>query len=134
MKDTIKEMKRAIRNYILDTNYDEMDEDARIEKFWKDLGENYFTDEAIEDYLAKRTEEALELMHGRDERKAWNEERKRALVKSMKVRRDKMRLEKIEIGEEAFNEKHPPLTLEEKRDKVRKTIKKFKLEKLSRKE
>lgn len=71
MEDAIEEMKKAVRNYILETNYDEMDEDARTEKFWQDLGENFFSDEEIEDFLAKRTVEEIEAQMQRAPGRSW---------------------------------------------------------------
>jgi succinate dehydrogenase/fumarate reductase flavoprotein subunit len=107
MEDAIKEMKRAIRNYILATNYDEMDEDARIEKFWQDLGDNFFSDEAVNGFLAQKS--AIEL---------WKE----AALEKLKEAKAKREQERDEMGEEAFLKKYPTLTFEEKREKMAEII------------
>lgn len=124
MEDAIKEMKRAIRNYILENNYDEIDEDARIEKFWQDLGDNFFSDEAIERFLLRKG--VIEKVSIRKQRAA--KAREEFIIEKLKTKRDELRREKLEIGEEAFLEKYPPLTFEEKREKMAEIIRNKRLE------
>lgn len=62
-----------------------------------------------------------------------DEKRTETVFQRLKEMRDKRRQEREDIGEEAFNKKYPPLTFEEKRERIIETMKKKHQERSSNK-
>lgn len=54
MEEKIENIQTAIKEYLQSIEWDEMDKEARIERFWTDVGSEYFEDESIEDYRAEK--------------------------------------------------------------------------------
>lgn len=131
MEKIIKEMKNAITKFILNSDnleYDS-DEDARIDEFWNAIGRDFFSDVSYERLQLKKSLINIDrIWKERATMEDLNEKRKRTVLESLKKRRQELKQERMELGEEAFLKKYPPMTIEEKRKKILNVVMKLKKE------
>ena len=60
MEEEVEKVRSAINDYLLSIEWHEMDQDARIQSFWEDIGSDIFDDESIEEHYANKSFEKVE--------------------------------------------------------------------------